>query len=930
MIASSPCNCASTWQAQWEEAVRACEAASMEASEWKRKFLAERDRRRELSRALIYFLEQDHTSACSPMIHKVSTMLSDSPDTAALLTPTLPSFDIDYDDDDESTDEDVAAASKSLPSTSISTSRQLYHPVMLSMGGAAPQEGRPTRSSTIDSASRPNMFSPRHRFPGGDKDHNQMIRMLYSRSFVGGIDGSPRHIDAHSRRLHDLVRSMTCFQTKKDRVFEHFLVSGLLAAPGIAPPGDGQSDKLCGWKPRVLFQYPPSSIHPINDQAVSSFCFPVGVPAFSCTATDAVHLQDHLVSQWTVDVPSTLRQLLDPHNAQCYTFRLTGCKGEALYGFCAAILMDASEPPILLDNTARDNVDVDAHQPATPPGSPTVATTPMPATSRAAGATDRAIKFHSQAGILASPLTGGKNEDVFQARGAAAEVLISPRCYCITSKYPLYKLHFQVLRLVIEADMETRREARAALADQHTHDIDVVLTGKDLGITLCERNGSVHCTRDPHARAAHVLNSIATKQGGNDAEKNTIAITEMTDDRPMGSLPNPKPPRTRHFVRSHSWTEMCAGSKQTRPLGTPCGRTTSIVVHACTAAASAAGVTPGDALHAVNGFPLNHMAFGDVLQLLESSKRPLKLGLRRKLPSAHRHNPNDRAPSEGKKSPTRQATSSSAVLELLRRFRGMPVVAPGAWSSARLPHSELKYQFPVDPAATDNWAVVVLLRLLSAPTVVKVVSCLLLEKQVAVVSDSTAKLSVVNTALVVLLRPFQWQSTFIPILPSNLLDFLHSPVPYLVGVHSAVVSMEEWPDVCFVHVESDSMQCPYSSLLLSFPRANDLTKLLHDASANLRSLPPRPGQPWHEVSDAEHGVLAPLLPKASAVLANICGNIASIQLPPPTGDQSTYDVLQDQFHATVVRGSLHPQFLAEFAQTQLFCQYCEVTMNLAM
>ncbi|RHY31362.1 hypothetical protein DYB32_007934 [Aphanomyces invadans] len=360
----------------------------------------------------------------------------------------------------------------------------------------------------------------------------------------------------------------------------------------------------------------------------------------------------------------------------------------------------------------------------------------MPATSRAAGATDRAIKFHSQAGILASPLTGGKNEDVFQARGAAAEVLISPRCYCITSKYPLYKLHFQVLRLVIEADMETRREARAALADQHTHDIDVVLTGKDLGITLCERNGSVHCTRDPHARAAHVLNSIATKQGGNDAEKNTIAITEMTDDRPMGSL----------------------------------------------------------------------------------------------------------------------------------------------------------------PTATDNWAVVVLLRLLSAPTVVKVVSCLLLEKQVAVVSDSTAKLSVVNTALVVLLRPFQWQSTFIPILPSNLLDFLHSPVPYLVGVHSAVVSMEEWPDVCFVHVESDSMQCPYSSLLLSFPRAYDLTKLLHDASANLRSLPPRPGQPWHEVS----------------------------------GDQSTYDVLQDQFHATVVRGSLHPQFLAEFAQTQLFCQYCEVTMNLAM
>ncbi|RHY48237.1 hypothetical protein DYB38_012589, partial [Aphanomyces astaci] len=137
--------------------------------------------------------------------------------------------------------------------------------------------------------------------------------------------------------------------------------------------------------------------------------------------------------------------------------------------------------------------------------------------------------------------------------------------------------------------------------------------------------------------------------------------------------------------------------------------------------------------------------------------------------------------------------------------------------------------------ATDNWTVAVLLRLVGAPTVVKLVSCLLLEKQVAIVSDSTAKLSVVSTALLVLLRPFQWQ-------------FLHSPVPYLVGVHSVVVTMEDWPDVCFVHVDADSMQCPYSSLLLSFPRANDLTKLLHDASAVLRAMPSRPGQPWHDLT----------------------------------------------------------------------------------
>ena len=38
------------------------------------------------------------------------------------------------------------------------------------------------------------------------------------------------------------------------------------------------------------------------------------------------------------------------------------------------------------------------------------------------------------------------------------------------------------------------------------------------------------------------------------------------------------------------------------------------------------------------------------------------------------------------------------------------------------------------------------------------------------------------SAWVPLLRPFRWVSTFIPVLPRTMLDFLYAPVPFLVGV----------------------------------------------------------------------------------------------------------------------------------------------------
>ncbi|KAF0698334.1 Aste57867_11054 [Aphanomyces stellatus] len=948
MKASPTCNCASKWQVRWEEAAKAREFALNEANEWKRKYAVEVDKRRDLSKALVYFLKQEETNPTTNplLLKKFTAMLSDTADTSTILTPTLPSFDLDYDDDDESTDDDngsfiKASRSASDKSTTNGAPRRVVN-LHLDEYPSTQYDVRPVRSSTIDIIKLPN--SPRTADQEKDNDQNLMIRMLYARPFRG--DANAWHVPSHSRRLHDLVRSMTCFQPKKERVFEHFLITGLLSSSGLEPASPDDIGGTASWKPKVLFQYPPASIYPINEQAVSGFCFPVGVPAFMCSPKDAAMLQGSLVSNWTTDAPSTFRQLLEPFNGQCYTFRLTGSKGEALYGFCAAVLMDADEPPILLDKNYVDQSyesDEDGKHSVTPPTSP----------KRRKAAKADETRYHSLAGILASPVTG-TDKDVF-----TPAVMITPRCYCFTSKYPFYNLHFHFLRLLIETDLKTRRQAR--MLRDSTHEYEVVMTHAALGLTFKPREDLSHSAHD-QAHEAKLLNAIASPPK---AGATSVVVTEGhtggTPPPPQRESATPAPvlaPATRpptparKLVRSHSWSSKSSSPCSRHPGESNCfiRRSTTCAIVESVAHAAASGISVGDVLTAINGFPLgmlalnlwtqstvDEMAFPDILQLLETSKRPIKLRFKRLF---HKKRPaTTRATSPTRGGP-KDPIYGSPVLDLLRRFRSMPMGIPGAWSNLKLPHTEFQYQFPT--GRTDEWTIGVLLRLLDPTNIVKILACLLLEKQVAIVSESTAKLSVVNSALLALLRPYQWQvhhdvvssaifscaaclqSTFIPILPSNLLDFLHSPVPYLVGVHP-IFSMDEWPDVCFVNVDRDSVDSPFTRVL-DFPNGKQLTKLLHDGASKLR--PMRPGHPWHEVSDNDADVVAQLALQSEALLSKLCGDLSKLSLPPQPG-KTPYDVLQEEFFK-VVQTSQHRLFMSEFAQTQLFCQYCEHVMHVAV
>uniref|UniRef100_A0A3Q2UYF0 UDENN domain-containing protein n=1 Tax=Haplochromis burtoni TaxID=8153 RepID=A0A3Q2UYF0_HAPBU len=74
---------------------------------------------------------------------------------------------------------------------------------------------------------------------------------------------------------------------------------------------------------------------------------------------------------------------------------------------------------------------------------------------------------------------------------------------------------------------------------------------------------------------------------------------------------------------------------------------------------------------------------------------------------------------------------------------------------------------------------------LSLRLLLRVFGSLLLERRVIFTADKLSTLSQCCHAVVALLYPFVWQHTYIPVLPSAMLDIVCTPTPFIVGLLSS-------------------------------------------------------------------------------------------------------------------------------------------------
>ncbi|KAL0383675.1 UNVERIFIED_CONTAM: DENN domain-containing protein 5B [Sesamum calycinum] len=92
---------------------------------------------------------------------------------------------------------------------------------------------------------------------------------------------------------------------------------------------------------------------------------------------------------------------------------------------------------------------------------------------------------------------------------------------------------------------------------------------------------------------------------------------------------------------------------------------------------------------------------------------------------------------------------------------------------------KLKLAAAEEALSLSIWSTATICRVLSLESVLALVTGILLEKQVVVSCPNLGVLSAVVLSIIPIIRPFEWQSLFLPILPGKMLDFLDAPVPYI-------------------------------------------------------------------------------------------------------------------------------------------------------
>ncbi|NXI53383.1 DEN2C protein, partial [Chloroceryle aenea] len=136
----------------------------------------------------------------------------------------------------------------------------------------------------------------------------------------------------------------------------------------------------------------------------------------------------------------------------------------------------------------------------------------------------------------------------------------------------------------------------------------------------------------------------------------------------------------------------------------------------------------------------------------------------------------------------RREMSPALVHPFMRSVMEAPFPAPGRTITVRsfLPGAGdevLELCRPLD-SRLEHVDFECLFKCLSVSHVVQVFASLLLERRVIFVADNLSTLSKCGHAAVAMLYPFTWQHTYIPVLPTSMIDIVCSPTPFLIGILS--------------------------------------------------------------------------------------------------------------------------------------------------
>ncbi|KAL1097458.1 hypothetical protein V6Z11_D05G036100 [Gossypium hirsutum] len=353
-------------------------------------------------------------------------------------------------------------------------------------------------------------------------------------------------------------------------------------------------------------------------------------------------------------------------------------------------------------------------------------------------------------------------------------VMTTRRCYCILSRLPFFELHFGVLNSIFDEERLERLtksigDIDLELSESYSNEanIDDVLTDQgaleDMQNTMTEP--SEISSGDSKLGVDLETESFkrGKESGGADPEDCDTDVDDFTTNKQAAErhLPNAVLPFLRYYQYESSESS-CSFQ------GSPCDdrNLRSDVDDTETEEASISGQEDSsDHLDILEWAKANNHGSLQILceyYRLPCPERGSKLRFH---PLEHLH-------------PLEYHRPDEKVLHIA----GSTIDLRSCSTSLEFAEAHTALLAEEEATALSTWAVACMCGSLRLEHVLTIFAAALLEKQIVVVCSNLGILSAIVLSIVPLIRPYQWQSLLMPVLPDDMLDFLDAPVPYIVGV----------------------------------------------------------------------------------------------------------------------------------------------------
>ncbi|XP_074350231.1 uncharacterized protein LOC141689749 isoform X5 [Apium graveolens] len=488
-------------------------------------------------------------------------------------------------------------------------------------------------------------------------------------------------------------------------------------------------------------------------------------------------------------------------------------------------------------------------------------------------------------------------------------ILTTRRCYCILSRIPCFELHFGVLNSIFT-------EERLERLTKSIGDLDVelpIIPGKeenleDISCSLSPENredgirsGNVETS---HSGISNSIPSEVINEGDISAEVDESTGSKQTSQR---HVPNAVLPllRHQHNESSESSSSIQFSTSEDRNLRSDADDTELEEASFSGQSSDPQSSSNGDILDWAK--ENNHCS----LQIISEYYQlpcPARGSTIKFHPLEHLH-------------PLEYQRPDETVLHIAGSTFDLKSCSTGL-EMAEAYHARMAEE---EATALSVQAVACLCGSLRLEHVLTFFAGALLEKQIVVVCSNLGILSAAVLSVIPLIRPYQWQSLLMPVLPNDMLDFLDAPVPYIVGVKNKTPEVQsKLTNALVVDVNKNQVK---SQTIPQLPRQKELLSLLspyHQKLVGESYLGRR--RPVYEYTDVQAEAAKGFLSVLRSYLESLCSNLRSHTI---TNVQSNNDkvslLLKESFIESF--SSRDRPFIRLFLETQMFSVHTDLVLS---